>query len=182
MNSTFLAAAMGAGLDAPILNPMSLEMMRAVDTYRVINCQDLGSVNYIKKYSESNSNFLCNPVENSTNPSKDEIHTYDTLEELIIDGRKEEAAEQVRILLKAKEPLEIIDECFIPALNKVGDGFDKGEIFLPSLMMSAETVKACFDVIKAVKGSEGASTSKGKILVATVLGDIHDIGKNIAKM
>src|SRR5665648_322897 len=80
------------------------------------------------------------------------------------------------------EPLEIIDECFIPALNKVGDGFEKGEIFLPSLMMSAETVKACFDVIKEVKGSDGPSTGKGKILVATVLGDIHDIGKNIAKM
>ncbi len=182
MNSTFLAAAMGAGLDAPILNPMSLEMMRAVDTYRVINCQDLGSVNYIKKYAEDDADLGHKPVINNTNPSVYMITDYEELEEFIQEGRKEEAAGQVRNLLKAKEALEIIDECFIPALNKVGDGFDKGEIFLPSLMMSAETVKACFDVIKEVNGSDGPSTSKGKILVATVLGDIHDIGKNIAKM
>ena len=178
MNSTFLAAALGAGLDAPILNPMSLEMMRAVDTYKVINCQDLGSVNYIEKYSENNKDSLGEPIINQGNSST----SYEGLEELIIEGRREEAAEKVRLLLTAMDPLELIDECFIPALNKVGDGFEKGEIFLPSLMMSAETVKSCFDVIKEVKGSDGPSTSKGKILVATVLGDIHDIGKNIAKM
>jgi len=175
MNSTFLAAAMGAGLDVPILNPMSLEMMRAVDTYKVINCQDIGSAKYIEKYSGSSNDLICQPVGSLR-------AGYDALGEFIIEGRREEAAEHVRILLQTKEPLEIIDECFIPALNKVGDGFEKGEIFLPSLMMSAETVKACFDVIKEVKGSDGPSTSKGKILVATVLGDIHDIGKNIAKM
>lgn len=196
MNSTFLAAAMGAGLDAPILNPMSLEMMRAVDTYRVINCQDIGSAKYIEKYSDSNNDLINQAYINNTKSSGTKRHKgnqdentfnqrqkgYDELEAFIIDGRREDAAEQVRLLLMDSEPLEIIDDCFIPALNKVGDGFDKGEIFLPSLMMSAETVKACFDVIKEVKGTDGPSTSKGKILVATVLGDIHDIGKNIAKM
>jgi len=196
MNSTFLAAAMGAGLDAPILNPMSLEMMRAVDTFRVINCQDFGSAKYIEKYSDSNIDLINQAYASKENSSvkkapmgnqnenafSQKQTAYDELEDFIIEGRREDAAKMVRMLLTSKEPLEIIDECFIPALNKVGDGFEKGEIFLPSLMMSAETVKACFDVIKEVKGSGGPSTSKGKILVATVLGDIHDIGKNIAKM
>lgn len=190
MNSVFLTAAMGAGLDAPILNPMSAEMMRAIDTFRVINCQDLGSVSYIQKYS-ANDNSKTNtpsPVAKVSDTGQDAKASvpckgaYNGLEDLIIEGRREDAAAQVRLLLLDKEPLEIIDECFVPALNKVGDGFESGETFLPSLMMSAETVKACFDVIREVKGSEGASTSKGKILVATVLGDIHDIGKNIAKM
>ncbi len=171
LNSTFLTAAMGAGLDAAILNPMSEDMMRAIDTFRVINGQDLGSANYIKKYSEKKAT--------STIPLKT---GFLNLEELIIEGRREDAAAQVRLLLKDLEPLDIIDGCFVPALNKVGDGFERGDTFLPSLMMSAETVKACFDVIREVKGPGSPSTSKGKILVATVLGDIHDIGKNIAKM
>jgi 5-methyltetrahydrofolate--homocysteine methyltransferase len=177
LNSVFLTAAMGAGLDAPILNPMSLDMMRAVDAYRVINCQDSGSVKYIEKYAESKA-----PVSVNLEAPAAEEPSFVKLENHIIEGRKEDAALLVRELLKNIEPLSIIDDCFVPALNKVGDGFEKGEIFLPSLMMSAETVKACFDEIRALKGSKGAGESKGCILVATVLGDIHDIGKNIAKM
>ena len=196
MNSVFLAAAMGAGLDASILNPMSLEMMRAVDTFRVINCQDLGSARYIGKYSESIESKAVNtvalgndslnsisvkPIQNTESAviAKD---SYEGLGELIFEGRAEDAAVLVRLLLKDLDSLDIIDNCFVPALNEVGDGFDKGEIFLPSLMMSAEAVKACFDVIKELKGPNEVSTSKGKVIVATVLGDIHDIGKNIAKM
>jgi 5-methyltetrahydrofolate--homocysteine methyltransferase len=196
MNSIFLSAAMGAGLDAPILNPMSDEMMRAVDTYRVINCQDLGSARYIKRYSENTESKVSNKglsetastnIASPTLIQKEDLSAlengpYYDLGELIFEGRAEEAAALARSLLKTHDPLEIIDNCFVPTLNEVGDGFDRGDIFLPSLMMSAEAVKVCFDVIKELKGPNEVSTSKGKVLVATVLGDIHDIGKNIAKM
>jgi len=175
LNSIFLTAAMGAGLDAPILNPMSAEMMRAVETFRVFNCQDFGAARYIEKYSDVT-------VEASLPEKKSVAGAFDPLMELIIDGLKEETADQVRLLLETYSPLDIIDQGFVPALNQVGDGFETGEVFLPSLMMSAEAVKAGFDVIKAARKPEDETASKGKVVVATVQGDIHDIGKNIAKM
>ena len=104
------------------------------------------------------------------------------LKDMIIQGRKEEAAVKVQEMLQTIPPLDLIDQYFIPALDVVGDRYEKGKIFLPQLMQSAEAVKASFEVLKA-NFSEGEKTaSKGKIIVATVLGDIHDIGKNIAKM
>ena len=175
LNSIFLTAAMGAGLDAPILNPMSEEMMRAVETFRVFNCQDPGAARYIGKYSDVR-------IETKAPENKPTAGVFDALMELIIDGLKEETADQVRLLLETCSPLDIIDQGFVPALNQVGDGFETGEVFLPSLMMSAEAVKAGFDVIKAARKPEDESSSKGKVVVATVQGDIHDIGKNIAKM
>ena len=175
LNSIFLTAAMGAGLDAPILNPMSEEMMRAVETFRVFNCQDPGAARYIDKYSDVR-------IETKTPEKKSAAGAFDALMELIIDGLKEETADQVRLLLETCSPLDIIDQGFVPALNQVGDGFETGEVFLPSLMMSAEAVKAGFDVIKAARKPEDETSSKGKVVVATVQGDIHDIGKNIAKM
>ena len=175
LNSIFLTAAMGAGLDAPILNPMSEEMMRAVETFRVFNCQDPGAARYIGKYSDVR-------IETKAPENKPTAGVFDPLMELIIDGLKEETADQVRLLLETCSPLDIIDQGFVPALNQVGDGFETGEVFLPSLMMSAEAVKAGFDVIKAARKPEDESSSKGKVVVATVQGDIHDIGKNIAKM
>lgn len=189
MNSIFLAAALGAGLDAPILNPMSPDMMRAIDTFRVINCQDLGSVKYIEKYAELKLEVkstadtpLSATSVTSAVPSESPVSDFDKLIDMIIDGRKEESAAAVKRLLENTDPLLIIDECFVPALNTVGKGFETGEIFLPSLMMSAEAVKACFDVIREVKGKDGAQSNKGLVVLATVQGDIHDIGKNIAKM
>jgi 5-methyltetrahydrofolate--homocysteine methyltransferase len=175
LNSIFLTAAMGAGLDAPILNPMSEEMMEAVETFRVFNCQDLGAARYIGKYSDVR-------IEAKAPENKPTAGVFDALMELIIDGLKEETADQVRQLLETCSPLDIIDQGFVPALNQVGDGFETGEVFLPSLMMSAEAVKAGFDVIKAARKPEDETSSKGKVVVATVQGDIHDIGKNIAKM
>lgn len=175
LNSIFLTAAMGAGLDAPILNPMSEEMMRAVETFRVFNCQDPGAARYIGKYSDVR-------IETKAPENKPTAGVFDALMELIIDGLKEETADQVRLLLETCSPLDIIDQGFVPALNQVGDGFETGEVFLPSLMMSAEAVKAGFDVIKAARKPEDEASSKGKVVVATVQGDIHDIGKNIAKM
>lgn len=193
LNSIFLTAAMGAGLDAPILNPMSEDMMRAVDTFRVFNCQDPGAAKYIEKYSDiqietrsAEKKKAASAAVKGNPPGSLEAGpkttAFDSLMELIIDGLKEETAEQVRLLLETHPALDIIDQGFVPALNQVGDGFETGEIFLPSLMMSAEAVKAGFDVIKAARKPEDEASSKGKVVVATVQGDIHDIGKNIAKM
>ncbi|WP_270738913.1 homocysteine S-methyltransferase family protein [Massilioclostridium coli] len=169
LNSIFLSAAFGAGLDAPILNPMSVDMMKAVDTFRVINCQDRDATYYIEKYA------------NTDQTTAAVVGDLD-LKDMIIQGRKEEAAVKVQEMLQTIPPLDLIDQYFIPALDVVGDRYEKGKIFLPQLMQSAEAVKASFEVLKA-NFSEGEKTaSKGKIIVATVLGDIHDIGKNIAKM
>ncbi|MBO5856968.1 MAG: cobalamin-dependent protein, partial [Clostridia bacterium] len=100
------------------------------------------------------------------------------MREIIINGLKGEAENKTKELLKTKTPLEIIDNEFIPALDIVGEKFEKGEMFLPQLMASAEAVKAGFELLK----SEKSNSSKGKVILATVKGDIHDIGKNIVKM
>lgn len=185
LNSVFLTAAMGAGLDAPILNPMSEDMMRAVDTFRVFNCQDPGAARYIGKYSDVQIEARTpekKPAAETGTAAEAGASPFDLLTELIMDGLKEETADQVRLLLGTCSPLDIIDQGFVPALNQVGEGFETGEVFLPSLMMSAEAVKAGFDVIKATRSPEDETSFKGKVVVATVQGDIHDIGKNIAKM
>lgn len=98
-------------------------------------------------------------------------------------GLKEKAHEAVSELLKEKEALVIINEVMIPALDHVGKGFEKGTVFLPQLLMSAEAAKAAFEVIKSsMEGSGQVQEKKGKIILATVKGDIHDIGKNIVKV
>ena len=169
LNSIFLSAAFGAGLDAPILNPMSAEMMKAVDTFRVINCQDRDAAHYIEKYANADQTAAA-------------VAGDLDLKDMIIQGRKEEAAVKVQEMLQTVPPLDLIDQYFIPALDVVGDRYEKGKIFLPQLMQSAEAVKASFEVLKANFSEGEKNASKGKIIVATVLGDIHDIGKNIAKM
>lgn len=169
LNSVFLAAAFGAGLDAPILNPLSKEMMDAVNTFRVINYQDKDAVCYIDRYANAQ-------------PAQQAAVGEISLKEMIVQGRKEEAPAKVRELLQTTPALEVIDSHFVSALDIVGQRYEKGEIFLPQLMQSAETVKASFEVIKASMDAGEKTQSKGRVIVATVLGDIHDIGKNIAKM
>lgn len=173
INATFLAAAFGAGLDAPILNPMSNDYKRVVDSFRVLNNQDKGANNYIENYSSFVSNVVA--VQNDTDVA---------LKDLILQGRKDETAAKVTALLAAgTTALEIIDEEFVPALNIVGDKFEKQQMFLPQLMQSAESVKAGFVIIKNHMEKSGKKPEyKAKILLATVEGDIHDIGKNIVAM
>jgi len=168
-NSMFLSAALGAGLDAPIMNPMAEESMKAIRCFRVCNCEDSAAADYIARYAEETPAS----VQNATGEK--------SLRSCILEGRAEEAARAVRELLKTQEPFKIIDENFIPALDEVGQGFEKGTLFLPQLMQSASAVKAAFDVIK--ESADGAETkSRGTVILATVKGDIHDIGKNIVKM
>lgn len=176
LNSVYLAAGFGAGLDAPILNPLSDEMMRVVDTFRVLNNQDQNAARYIEKYGAPPA------PEAKAVPAQTGQAPAHTLFDCIVQGRREEARARVRELLQSEPPLAIIDGQFVPALNLVGERFEKGALFLPQLMLSAQAVKDAFEVLKECSPREGTRAEKGKILLATVEGDIHDIGKNIVKM
>ena len=167
INSTFLAAAFGAGLDMPIMNPMSDEYMKIISAFKVLNGEDTASANYIKKYSSVEHAAPC-------------VHEKMDISEAIIKGRKDLIEALVRDSLKNTSPMDIINNCFIPALDVVGDKFEKGTIFLPQLMTSAETVKLGFDILRSIPGE--APPRGDSIILATVKGDIHDIGKNIVKM
>lgn len=167
VNSVFLAMALEAGLDLPILNPLSEKYMQTVAVYRVLKNIDKGSEKYIEKYSV-----------NEEKTEKKEI-SYD-IQSIIIKGRKNLAADATRNMLKEYSAFDIINKFFIPALDVVGEKFDKGEIFLPQLINSAEAVGAGFEVLKSQ--SEEEAPKGEKIIIATVKGDIHDIGKNIVKM
>lgn len=174
INSTFLTMAMTMGLDVAIINPMSKEMMDAISAFRVLANQDKDAEEFIGKYSESAL---------AERASQDKPLSEYSLQDIIIGGLKDKSADKTRELLINRQPLDIVNEDIMPALNIVGDGFEKGKVFLPQLIQSAETVKASFVVIKeALTASGTVDTKKGKVILATVQGDIHDIGKNIVKV
>ncbi len=169
VNSVFFAHALSRGLDAVIMNPYSLEMMKVYYAHNALMGIDDMCSEYI---GFASNNQAATPVAEAENA---------TLERAILKGLKKEAGEITSILLKNQKPLEIVNEYIIPALDKVGAEYENGKIFLPQLLMSAETATVAFDVVKsAMKGEGGAS--KGDIILATVKGDIHDIGKNIVKV
>lgn len=172
LNQTFLAMALAEGLDAPILNPNNESIMAVIRSFKVLANIDKESKSYIDKYSVTEKDKVVNIVNNNRD-----------LKEIIIRGLKEESASKTKELLEEKDSLTIVDEYLIPALDVVGEKYEKGEIFLPQLIQSAETVKNAFTVIKEkmiLAGEKGVS--KGRIVLATVEGDIHDIGKNIVKV
>ena len=189
LGSTFLAAAFGAGLDAPIMNPGSARFMDAVRSYRVLNGEDEGSVAFIERYAGKPDPYkiAANPAaaqaaSGSTEaPAAPEASSDDPIRNLVISGRKGEIAAVTEKLLEDHDAMELINEYFIPALDEVGVLFDQGKFFLPQLMASAEAARVGFDTIKRLM-PEGDIEDKGSICVATVKGDIHDIGKNIVKM
>jgi 5-methyltetrahydrofolate--homocysteine methyltransferase len=171
LNSTFLATALSMGLDAPIINPLSKEAMGVIHSFRVLNNEDKESLDYISIYGSLEKH------------QGEAVKTEKSLKDIIIEGRREESAPKTREMLKEISSMEIVDRHFIPALDVVGERFEKGQIFLPQLIQSAEAVKNAFDVIKEHSLATGEEkSSKGKIVIATVKGDIHDIGKSIAKM
>ena len=243
MNATFLAAAFGAGLDLPILNPNDARYRDVVASYRVLNAQDTGARAYIER-CETTPDPYASAAQALTQVARSQVAeglaliaqatgcsaggsgtvapgasaaeprlsqaakapatpegeaplpvpeslagSYSLVvqaQDLILSGRKEPLAQATRKLLESHSALDIIDGLFIPALDEVGERFDKGRYFLPQLMASAEAVKAGFDVVKeqaAAGGEEKAQPAEGKpVILATVKGDIHDIGKNIVKM
>ena len=194
LNSTFLAAAFGAGLDAPIMNPGSERYMDVVRSYRVLNGEDAGSEAFIARYATwvdpykggagaagAGAAGAGTSPSSSASASAADTDATDPIRHLVISGRKGEVAAATRGLLKTHDPMELINGYFIPALDEVGVRFDKGEFFLPQLMASAEAARVGFDTIKELMPASSMA-EKGKIVVATVKGDIHDIGKNIVKM
>jgi 5-methyltetrahydrofolate--homocysteine methyltransferase len=166
LNRTFLAGALAAGLDAAIIDPFSEDMQQTVAAFRVLNDEDKEAKDYIQAWTNEKNT----PVEESS------------LEVLIRDGRKHEVEEKVAVLLETFPAQEIINQYLIPALDKIGKGYEKGEYFLPHLIRAAETVKSGLSILKQHSHQEMKDLSRGTIVLATVKGDIHDIGKNIAKM
>lgn len=168
VNTAFFTIALQSGLSAGIINPKSTAMMNAYYSYNALAGLDDNCTEYIESVTETAT------VASSTNVT---LHTA------IVKGMKEDAAQCAKELLKTKESLEIINEFIIPALDEVGDGFENNKIFLPQLLMSADSAKAAFDVIKEHLILTGKQEkSENKIVIATVHGDIHDIGKNIVKV
>ena len=172
INNTYLNLALGAGLDLAIINPNEEGMVEAIDAFKVINNVDKGCIKYIDKYGNVSKDL-----------TKLKSNTELTLEEVVERGLKEEARDKTIELLKENDANIILDEILIPSLDNVGKKYDSGEIFLPQLIQCAETVKASLNIIKEKLLQENTNNiSKGKIIVATVKGDIHDIGKNIVKI
>ncbi|MGL4798029.1 MAG: homocysteine S-methyltransferase family protein [Cellulosilyticaceae bacterium] len=175
LNKTMLTMALLQGLDAPIMNTNSKDMMDAVDAYRVIAGIDKTSKTYIERHGQLNGQ--ASPSVSSTEKSDM------TVREAIIKGLRDEAYHCAKEALQSRTPLEIIEEEVVPALNHVGDGYEKQTLFLPQLIQSAEAAKGAFEVIKEVLSTKGQDVVSGpKVVIATVQGDIHDIGKNIVKV
>ena len=185
INATFLANALAQGLTLPILNPLSQRYMDVVASWRVLSGQDKDAGQYIESYVNKTvtyQSYVNRKTENvmSTTDIMSPDREVD-ITQIVLSGRKMFIADAVRRALEERPPMEVINELLIPAINAAGERFEKGQFFLPQLMASAETVKLGFDVIRD-RAKTGEVVSKGKILLATVKGDIHDIGKNIVKM
>mgnify|MGYP004505446781 FL=1 len=194
LNTTFLTMAMYAGLDLAIMNPSSEEMMAAVYAYNVLTNRDKQSGKYIARYADQvpASAALAKALQDkvaSGVPAAAEAAgpavsgPYAPLMKAVEQGLKGEAAACTKALLAEKEPLELVDEALIPALDIVGVKYEKGKLFLPQLLQAASAAQSAFDEIKtAIAQRGGAGASKGRIVLATVKGDVHDIGKNIVKV
>ena len=172
VNSNFYTMAMQSGLSAGIINPLSEDMMRSYYSFCALMNYDENCEKYIEQYGSQK-------VQAVTPATKAEM----TLKTAIEKGLKEEAHHITAELVKDKAPLDIINEELIPALDQVGKGFEKGTVFLPQLLMSADAAKIAFAVLKDELAKSGESEqAKDKVILATVKGDIHDIGKNIVKV
>ena len=189
LNTTFLTMAMYAGLDLAIMNPSSEEMMAAVYAYNVLINRDPQSTKYIERYANRvpASAALAKAAQAATvaqSGGEAELSgLYAPLMKAVEKGLKGEAAAQTRALLETKEPLELVDEALIPALDIVGSKYEKGTLFLPQLLQAASAAQSAFEEIKTAIAKKGAANeSKGRIVIATVKGDVHDIGKNIVKV
>ena len=221
VNSTFLAAAFGAGLDMPILNPLNARYRDTVATFRILNGQDAGCRAFLEAYANTADPYeaAANPAASSAVASRgggaspaptkgipssypipvtgafaDAVETVAHLAECVLEGRSAPVAVATERLLETHDGLAVVNDVFVPVLDVVGQKYDEGTFFLPQLMASAEAVKAGFDLIRdrARAASANATPTEGDahvpgeaaraIIVATVQGDIHDIGKNIVKM
>ena len=188
LNTTFLTMAMYAGLDLAIMNPSSEEMMAAVYAYNVLTNRDKQSTKYIERFADRvpASTVLAQAAKAVPAASAAEAELtgpYAALMKAVEKGLKGDAAAHTRTLLAEKQPLEVVDEALIPALDIVGAKYEKGTLFLPQLLQAASAAQSAFEEIKTALAQKGeGSASKGRIVLATVKGDVHDIGKNIVRV
>ena len=188
LNTTFLTMAMYAGLDLAIMNPSSEEMMAAVYAYNVLTNRDKQSTKYIERFADRvpASTALAQAAKAAPAASAAETELtgpYAALMKAVEKGLKGDAAAHTRALLAEKQPLEVVDEALIPALDIVGGKYEKGTLFLPQLLQAASAAQSAFEEIKTAIAQKGeGSASKGRIVLATVKGDVHDIGKNIVRV
>lgn len=168
INATFFASALNSGLSSAIMNPGAESMMQVYDAYCVLHGFDKECSRFVEKYRD-------------TVQVVQDRQTKTDLHDMILRGMKDSAYEAAIQLLTKMEPMELVQTVLIPALDEVGKAFEAGKVFLPQLLAAAETVKNAFRAVKESMPA-GKTTDKGKIIIATVYGDIHDIGKNIVKL
>ena len=175
LNANFYTMALEAGLDAGIINPASEDMMCSYRSFLALTGQDPNFEGYIGQYGGTEAS--------ETGKKHPETSGEMPLEAAIEKGMKTEAAWAAEQLLKEQDSLSIINRYLIPALDRVGKGFEKGTVFLPQLLMSADAAKQAFSVLKeAMPAQIEGEKDRPKVILATVKGDIHDIGKNIVKV
>jgi 5-methyltetrahydrofolate--homocysteine methyltransferase len=171
VNGAFFTMALCRGLSAAIINPHSAEIMKAYHSYRAVTGQDEGFADYIAFAEGLQKNA----------PEREEPNAKSDLQRAIVKGLRDEAAAITVGLIGSRSAMDIVEGEIIPALNTVGEGFENKKIYLPQLLMSAEAARACVAVIKSAMPEE-KTANKGRVILATVKGDIHDIGKNIVKL
>ena len=178
VNRTFLTMAMENGLTLPIINPNDEDMMASIYAFNVLKNRDEGAAAFIDRYADAEVARITGKGGVSRKSAE-----ISPVAKAIDDGIESEVAAVVEKLLGEMEPMDIVNGELIPALDRVGKGFEKGEIFLPAMMQSAQAAQAGFDVIKkAMEAGGNPGKSKGDVVIATVKGDIHDIGKNIVRV
>ena len=188
LNATFLAAALGAGLDLAIINPGARRMMDVVDSWRVLSGEDEQARFYVEHYADRSdaAPVPIAPAEGEGGgapaPAGLPEDPVERARALVIDGRGGPMADAMSEVLRDHDALFAVNEVLVPALDEVGRRFEAGSFFLPQLMASAEAAKAGFEAIRASVPAGEASAGKGPVVVCTVRGDIHDIGKNIVRM
>ncbi len=174
VNAHFLAIALENGLDFPIINPNVPEMMQAVDVHNLLHQRDPGSAHYIETYAV--------PVD-APKPAQSSAPDAPDVRTAILKGMGEDCAAATRALLQENDPLDVVAQHLIPALDLVGDLFEQNKIFLPQLIRSAECAQQGFEVVRECMAQTGGEAPQAeKVILATVKGDIHDIGKNIVKV
>ena len=176
VNSAFFAMALERGLSAAIMNPHSVQMMRVYHAYRVLKGLDTDCSDYIAAIPALSVSAGSSVAEKKTDEAQN------TLRRAIIKGIKSDAAAFAEGMLASVGALEIVNSEIIPALDEVGKGYEDNKIYLPQLLMSAEAAKAAFEVIKKNAASNSSAESRGRVVIATVEGDVHDIGKNIVRL
>ena len=179
ITASFFTMALQKGLKAAIMNPFSVEMMKAYRSFLALNAMDDNCLQYLA-FAQTVSETVQAASAGKTTGSAAGASETGSLKDAIVHGLKEKSANIASVLLETKEPMSLIHEEIIPALDEVGAGFEEKRIYLPQLLMSAEAATSAFDVIRArIPAGDGTAP---KIILATVKGDIHDIGKNIVRV